>query len=59
MYMFDLNNGITHSLLVMWCPISNYCCAMVIAYLTNFTGCVLDIAGFFLRLSTQDKVAVR
>jgi hypothetical protein len=41
------------------CPISNNGFAIGIGYLINFTDCVLDIAGFIFRLSTQGKVEER
>jgi hypothetical protein len=50
-----LNNGITHIVFGMRCPISNNGFAIGIGYLINFTDCVLDITGFIFRLSTQGK----
>jgi hypothetical protein len=59
--MFHLNNGITHILFGMWCPISNYGCAIVIGYLITFTGCVLYIRASFSDwvLSTRSMCAKR
>jgi hypothetical protein len=54
-----LNNGITHILFGMRCPISNNGFAIGIGYLNNFTDCVLDITGFIFRLSTQGKAEDR